>query len=90
MTYGLDTLLGKVNWFLNAFVGCTRRIPCGQCTACKREWDCMTCAVCINKIFGNSKSKCIFNRCLSWGKGKPKKESDGRSDDEGSEGEHYD
>ena len=31
-----------------------------------------------------------FNRCLSWGKWKPKKESDGRSDDEGSEGEHCD
>ena len=50
--------------------GRKRRVACGLCSACKREHDCMTCAICVNNMNdGKMKAKCIFRRCLSWGKG---------------------
>ena len=61
--------------------GRKRRVACGLCVGCKRENDCETCVICVNNSLGAmTKTKCIFRRCQSWGKGVLEK-------DEGSEEE---
>eukprot|EP00984_Skeletonema_dohrnii_P012258 scaffold4957_cov115-Skeletonema_dohrnii-CCMP3373.AAC.5 len=51
--------------------GKNRRVPCGRCEGCKREWDCETCVYCIRKMAADEEAsvrqKCIFRKCRNWG-----------------------
>lgn len=51
--------------------GKNRRVPCGRCEGCKREWDCETCVYCRRKMEADEEAsvrqKCIFKKCRNWG-----------------------
>lgn len=73
----------------------TKRVACGHCSACKRDEDCMTCVVCVQKMEveetgeGSMKrSKCIFRKCQSWGTGILERDDGEGDDDEEVEDNH--
>lgn len=51
--------------------GKNRRVPCGRCEGCTREWDCETCVFCRRKMAADEEAsvrqKCIFRKCRNWG-----------------------
>merc|ERR1712078_534944 len=44
----------------------SKRYECGECRACKRQFDCQTCSMCaINqRPSTTSKRRCLFRMCL--------------------------
>jgi hypothetical protein len=51
--------------------GKNRRVPCGRCEGCTRDWDCETCIFCRRKMAADEEAsvrqKCIFRKCRNWG-----------------------
>ncbi|KAL3778650.1 hypothetical protein ACHAW5_007540 [Stephanodiscus triporus] len=52
-----------------------RRVACGKCDGCTRDFNCLTCVACVT-----AKARCIFRKCQGWNNN-----ADGAVDDDADE-----